>query len=75
MEDSLQRYIGVTASRRFMSPTSDNDGICSVGQKELKNMDICYTFKTVGDRLIGCNGDCGSKISAVIDYCVHGKVM
>ena len=32
-------------------------------------------FKSVHDRLIACNGDCGSQLSLLIDYCVHNKVM
>ena len=33
-------------------------------------------FKGVEDRLVACNGDCGSKISKIIDCIVHHhKVM
>ena len=31
-------------------------------------------FKGYDDRLITCNGDCGSKFSKVIDHCLHQRV-
>ena len=33
------------------------------------------SLKAFDHRLIACNGDCGSKISQIIDYCAHNKVM
>ena len=36
-----------------------------------------YMFKEIDGRLIGCNGDCGSKLSKILD-CIahhHDKVM
>ena len=30
-----------------------------------------YKFKEIRGRLIGCNGDCGSKLSMLIDYIAH----
>ena len=32
-------------------------------------------LKEFDNRLIACNGDCGSRISLIIDYCAHNKVM
>ena len=32
------------------------------------------TFKSYKDRLIACNGDCGSALSKFIDTIVHHKV-
>ena len=31
-------------------------------------------FQGFYGRLVGCNGDCGSKIGKIIDCCVHHKV-
>ena len=31
-------------------------------------------FQGFHGRLVGCNGDCGSKIGKIIDHCIHHKV-
>lgn len=31
-------------------------------------------LKSFSNRLVACNGDCGSKLSQIIDYCAHNKV-
>ena len=44
---------------------------------ELDNIDIpCANgkFKGIGNRLVGCNGDCGSPFAKIIDHCIHHKV-
>lgn len=40
-----------------------------------KKKSVQSSFKAVDERLIACNGDCGSRISLLIDHCAHGKVM
>lgn len=58
------------AHSHYHPPQSDDE-------KPSNAMDNMYTFKEFEGRLIGCNGDCGSRLSKVIDVIAdhHHKVM
>ena len=52
--------------------------VCGVESKKNKQNDniedSMASLKGYNDRLIACNGDCGSSIAKFIDNCIHNKV-
>ena len=54
---------------------TDADHCTNKYKSSLNKIPNQQPLKEFDNRLIACNGDCGSKISLIIDYCAHNKVM
>ena len=53
----------------------DNEILNRGNKKQINKIPYSLTLKAHKQRLIACNGDCGSKIAKIINDCIHLKVM